>query len=170
MGVRFTAPQASGWVATDGAAAPCSDGDGLAIPCDPVHNAAGTRRATVFGLEPLQALVLPVFISAVVRLASDGLHGSWDIIGAVAVGVISISLALTWIVRWRARARGDREAVGQDWLLTVFVIALTAVLLIPDDTSDRAIWAWTTQVVGVVSGLLLVAREVRRRQAARRTS
>jgi len=140
------------------------------IPCDTVHNAAGTRRATVFGLKPLQALVLPVFLSAVVRLATDGLHGSWEVIGAVAVGVIAISLALTWVVLWRARARGDQEAVGQDWLLTIFVIALTAVLLIPDDTSDRAIWAWMTQVVGVVTGLLLVAREVRRRRAARRPS
>jgi protein-S-isoprenylcysteine O-methyltransferase Ste14 len=85
----------------------------------------------------------------------------------VAAGVLAISLAGTLVVRWRARMRGHRTAVRQDWLLTVFVIALTVLLLIPDDQSDWTIWAWTPAVVIVVTGLLLATREVRRRRGAR---
>jgi O-antigen/teichoic acid export membrane protein len=106
-------------------------------------------------------------MSAAVGLATDGVHGSWDVIVAVAVGVYLLSLVAILVLAYRSRARGDREATRQDWLLTVFVIALTVLLLIPDDTSDRAIWAWTTQAVVVVTVLLLVAREVRRRRGAR---
>jgi len=125
----------------------------------------------VIGLDPLLALcVIPTFVWAVAKLATHGVHGSSDVIVAVAVGVLAISLAGTLVVRWRARVRGDRTTARQDWLLTVFVIALTALLLIPDDASDRTIWAWTPGVVIVVTGLLLATREVRRRRGARRLS
>ena len=133
-----------------------------------MQNAAEQHRATVFGLQPWEALFLPLFIAAVAGLASDGVHGWWDVIVAVAVGLTLISFTVALIVG--RRDRPDREPVRQDWLLTVFVIALTVLFLIPDDTSDRAIWPWTAAVVVAVTGLLLVAREAQRRGDAKRVS
>lgn len=101
-------------------------------------------------------------MSAAVGLATGGVHGSWDVIVAVAVGAYLLSLVAILAVAYRSRARGDREATRQGRLFTVLVIALTILLLIPDDTSDRAIWAWTTQRVVVVHRAAARGGEVRR--------
>jgi uncharacterized membrane protein len=55
-------------------------------------------------------------------------------------------------------------------LLTIFVISLTVLSLVSEVTSNRAIWSWAAVVVVAVTGLLLAAREVRRRRGARRPS
>jgi cell division protein FtsW (lipid II flippase) len=102
---------------------------------------------------------------------SRRVHGTWDVILALALGLYSISLAATQVAGRRARARGDQQPVEQDWLLIIFVISLTVLFLISEDASDHAIWPWTTVVVVVaITGPLLAAREVRRRRGARRPS
>ncbi|MCA1702537.1 MAG: hypothetical protein LC808_04420, partial [Actinobacteria bacterium] len=111
-----------------------------------MQKAARQRRATAFGLDPSDALFLPVGIWGVARLTTHGVHGAWDVILAVALGLYAVSLALALVELWRPRSTRDREPAGQDWLLTLFVIALTVLFLTPDGTSDRAIWPWAAVV------------------------
>jgi hypothetical protein len=132
---------------------------------DPVQNAVPERRGTVFGLEPLHALFVPVFVWTVAELVTQGIQGPWDVVVALAGGVYSLSLAAALILLRRARARDDQASVRRDWLLTAFLVALTVLLLVPD---DRASWAWAPGVVFIITGILLAARESRRRLGARR--
>jgi hypothetical protein len=62
-------------------------------------------RSTVFGLDGWQACLLPVAVSAAVRLAKDGVHDAWDWFVAVAfVGYVVAAIC--------DRAAGTTSAAG----------------------------------------------------------
>ncbi len=107
-------------------------------------------------------MFVPVFVWAVAKLVTHGVHGPWDVVVAVAGGLYSLSLAAALVLLRRASARGDQAPVRQDWLLTAFLVALTVLFLIPD---DRARWAWAPGIVFIVTGILIAVREARRRLA-----
>jgi drug/metabolite transporter (DMT)-like permease len=121
-------------------------------------------RSTVFGLDAWQACFLPVVVSAAVRLVTDGVHDAWDwFVVVTVVGYVAATIAAVLLGRRQQQAPRDAQPTRQDWLLTLLLVALTALFLLPDDTPDGAPWPWALLAAVLVSGLALGLREWRRR-------